>query len=146
MIHTLWAEGEANEALATWCAVHIGLPRPFQPPYVTMGVFDEERLIAVILYNNYQPEAGVIEFHGAGVTPRWLTRPVLREMFDYPFEIGCQSIVTRNSAGNKRLHRILKSIGFKHVTIPRLRGRDEAECIFWLTDDAWNASRFKGKD
>lgn len=108
-----------------------------------MGVFDDETLIAVVLYNNYQPEAGVIEFHGAGSTPRWLTRPVLNAMFSYPIdEIGCQNVVTRNSAHNKRLHRILKSIGFEHVTIPRLRGRDEAECIFWLTDDAWKSSRF----
>lgn len=146
MIHTLWGSddnSEVNDALAVWCAGQIGLPRPFERPYTTMGVFNDTALIAVVVYNNFNPEAGVIEFHGAGISPRWLARPVLKEMFAYPFEqIGCQNVVTRNSANNKRLHRQLKAYGFKHVTIPRLRGRDEAECIFWLTEEAWRANGF----
>lgn len=137
------ANQPVNEAMAAWCAHHIGLQRGFDSPYTTMGVFDGETLIAAIVYNNYQPDAGVIEFHGAGISPRWLTKPVLAAMFSYPFEqIGCQMVVTRNSATNKRLHRQLKAYGFKHVTIPRLRGREEAESIFWLTDDAWRANGF----
>lgn len=108
-----------------------------------MGVFDDEKLIAVILWNNYQPEAGVIEFHGAGLTPRWLTRSVLRQMFEYPFEkIGCQMVVTRNSVTNRRLHRILKAYGFKDFPIPRLRGREEGEIIWTLTDDDWRKNGF----
>lgn len=137
---------ETNAALANWCAVQIGLPRPFSPPFTTMGVFDAGQLTAVILYNNYQPEAEVIEFHGAGVSPRWLTRPVLHAMFSYPFDqLGCQMVVTRNSSNNRRLHRQLMAYGFDHVTIPRLRGRDEGERIFWLTDDVWRNSKFNHK-
>lgn len=146
MIRTLWANDstpELNGALSQWCAARIGLQRGFVPPYVTMGVFNGENLIAVILYNNFQPEAGVVEFHGAGVTPRWLTRPVLREMFAYPFEqLGCQMVVTRNSARNRRLHRMLKSYGFHDFYIPRLRGRDEDEVIWTLTEEDWRANGF----
>lgn len=134
---------DVNDALATWCAVQIGLPRPFEAPYVTMGVFDKGQLIAVILYNNYQPEAGVIEFHGAGTTPRWLTRPVLKAMFEYPFDqLGCQMVVTRTSERNTRLLRMLTAYGFDHVLVPRLRGRDEGERIFWLTEEDWRANGF----
>lgn len=147
MISTLWAgprEPELNKALADWCAAHIGLPRGFEAPYVTMGVFDDGRLVAVMLYNNFQPEAGVIEIHGAGITPRWLTRPVLHEMFAYPFEqIGCQMVVMRVSERNTRLLRMLTAYGFDHVTIPRLRGRDEGERIFWLTEEAWRLNKFE---
>lgn len=134
---------DLNRALGGWCSAQIGLPRPFEEPYTTMGVFDSEALVAVMLYNNYQPEAGVIEIHGAGITPRWLTRPVLEAMFEYPFgQLGCQLVVMRVSERNSRLRRMLTAYGFEHVTIPRLRGRDEGERIFWLTDDAWRANGF----
>ena len=145
-MNVVWAgsdKAELNQALGNWCAAHIGLPRPFRPPFTTMGVFDGETLLAVILYNNFQPEAGVIEIHGAAETARWLPRPVLYQMFSYPFDqIGCQSVVMRVSERNTRLLRILTAYGFDHVVIPRLRGRDEGERIFWLTDDAWRSNRF----
>lgn len=146
MIHAVWAgsqKQELNDALTAWCAAKIGLPRGLETPCTAMGVFDDATLIAVIAYNNYNPEAGVIEFHGASITPRWLTRSVLHEMFDYPFnQIGCQMVITRNSENNKRLHRVLKEIGCKRVIVPRLRGRDEAECIWWLTVEAWRENKF----
>lgn len=107
-----------------------------------MGVFDSGNLAAVILYNNFQPEAGVIEFHGASTTPRWLTRPVLKAMFSYPFDqLGCQMVVTRNSERHTRLLRILTALGFDHVLIPRLRGREEGERIFWMTEETWRANK-----
>ncbi|MGU3496097.1 N-acetyltransferase [Xanthobacteraceae bacterium A53D] len=146
MIHTLWAgssNADLNDALAGWCATHIGLPRPFEGPYVTMGVFNGDVLIAAVVFNNWNPEAGVIEFHGAGTSPRWLARQVLREMFAYPFKtLGCQMVVTRNSARNTRLHRQLSSYGFQRFLIPRLRGRDEDEIVWTLTDDGWLANGF----
>lgn len=145
-MNVLWAgedKPEVNAALANWCAAHIGLPRPFEPPFTTMGVFDRETLAAVILYNNFQPEAGVIEIHGAAETARWLPRPVLYQMFSYPFDqVGCQAVIMRVSERNTRLLRILTAYGFDSVVIPRLRGRDEGERIFWLTDDVWRANGF----
>mgnify|MGYP001186295903 CR=1 FL=1 len=143
-MNVLWGNDPGvNRALAAWCADQIGLPRPFQEPYITMGVFDGSKLVAVMLYNNFHPEAGVIEIHGAATSPRWLTRPVLWEMFSYPFiQMGCQNVVMRVSERDKRLARILTAYGFQHVTIPRLRGRDEGERIYWLTDDAWKANGF----
>lgn len=134
---------EINRALAEWCAVQIGLPRPFEEPYTTMGVFDGEMLVACMLYNNYQPEAGVIEIHGAGITPRWLTRPVLEAMFEYPFgQLGCQLVVMRVSERNSRLRRMLTAYGFKGHVIPRLRGRDEGEIIYTLADNDWAGNGF----
>ena len=145
----LWggaANHEVNQNLATWCALQIGLPRPFQPPYTTMGVFESGTLMACMFYNNWQPEAGVIEIHGAATSARWLTRSVLSEMFSYPFDqLGCQMVVMRVSEHDHRLLKILRAYGFDHVTIPRLRGRDEGERIYWLTDDAWRANKFNVK-
>lgn len=146
MITFKWAgqhDPEANQALGDWCTARIALPRPLDSPYVTMGVFNDAELIAVIVYNNYHPETGVIEFHGASTSPRWLARHVLREMFAAPFERwGVQLLVTRNSDRNKRLHRMLASYGMKPVHIPRLRGRDEGEMIWTLSDDDWRGNGF----
>lgn len=150
-MHILWGGGnnpDVNRALGNWCAAQIGLPRPFEDPFTTMGVFDGETLVAVMLYNNWQPEAGVIEIHGAGITPRWLTRPVMRQMFGYPFNhLGCQMVVMRVSERNamwngRGLPRMLKAYGFNDYPIPRLRGRDEGEIVYTLTDDAWRANGF----
>lgn len=134
---------QVNDGLARWCAAHIGLPRPFEPPYTTMGVLSGDQLSAVVLWNNYQPEAGVIEFHGAAISKRWLNRRSLEAMFRYPFaEVGCQMVVTRNSDRNTSLHRMLASYGFDRFHIPRLRGRDEGEVLWTLTDDQWRSSKF----
>ena len=107
-----------------------------------MGVFDGT-LIAAVVFNNYHPESGVIEMHAAASTPRWLTRRVLWEMFNYVFNrMGCQMAVLRVSERNNRLLRILTAYGFEHTVIPRLRGRDEGERIFWLTEEAWRSNGF----
>ncbi|MVB00051.1 N-acetyltransferase [Nitratireductor sp. CAU 1489] len=146
----LWGgprDPELNRALALWCAVQIGLPRPFEEPYTTMGVMKDGTVVGVVVFNNWQPEAGVIEMHSAATTPRWLTRPVLKAMFGYAFhQAGAQMVVTRVSERDSRLLRIFTAYGFDHVTIPRLRGREEGERIFFLTDDAWLSNRFNARE
>ena len=109
-----------------------------------IGFLDREgRLVAGMVYHNWNPESEVVEMSGASITPRWLTRPVLKEIFDYPFNrIGCQLVVMRVAPENKRLHRQLYSCGFKSYSIPRLRGRDRGEVLFTLSDDDWNSSKF----
>lgn len=136
--------GDVQEQLALWCTRQIGLPRMFDH-YRTMGVFDGEKLIAVMVYHNWQPECGVIEISGAATDKRWLTRPALYEMFAYPFDrLEYQLVVMRVSQNNQMangrgLQRMLKSYGFNEYRIPRLRGRDEDEIIFTLTDDQWRS-------
>jgi len=109
-----------------------------------LGVLDRRgHLVAGWVWHNYSPEAGTIEFSGASVTPKWMTRDILHQIFAYAFEVaGCQMIVTRNSVDNVTLHRQLTRFGFDRFDIPRLFGRDEDGCVFTLTDDQWRASAF----
>lgn len=150
-MNVAWADSstpELNRTFGHWCAAQIGLPRPFEPPYSTMGVFDGETLIGVMLFNNYQPESGVVEIHGAATDKRWLNRKTLWEMFSFPFlRLGCQLVVMRVSERNvqwngRGLPRLLKAYGFDAYRIPRLRGRDEGEIIYTLTQEAWTANGF----
>lgn len=138
---------EINEALGQWCAAQIGLPRGFSD-FASMGVFDGDRLIASMIYHNWFPENGVIEISGAATDKRWLNRRTLWDMFSFPFlQLKTQLVVMRvsdrNSMWNGRgLPRLLKSYGFDAHPIPRLRGRDEGEIIYTLTDDDWSRNGF----
>jgi hypothetical protein len=150
MIRTLWAgpdKPDINAALGDWCAAQIGLPRGFRD-HSSMGVFDDADLIGALVFHDWQPERGLIEISGAATTPRWLTRPVLKAMFEYPFvQLGVQMVVMRVSERNamwngRGLPRLLKAYGFNAYPIPRLRGRDEGEIIYTLTDDDWAGNGF----
>ncbi|HEV7306421.1 GNAT family protein [Ensifer sp.] len=130
-----------NRVIADFVAAHItGCARGFTA-FTTMGIVgDDGRLVAGVVYHNYAPEAGVIELSAASTSKRWLTRQVLKGMFGYPFgEIGCQLIVLRVSERNAGMIAIAERFGFASHRIPRLRGRDEAEIIFTLSDSDWRA-------
>jgi RimJ/RimL family protein N-acetyltransferase len=81
------------------------------------------------------------------VSKLWINRTVMNAAFSgVAFGLlGCQMVVLRVSERNRPMIRIARHIGFSEVKIPRLRGRDEAEYIFTLTDDAWRSSRFHRK-
>ncbi len=137
---------EINDGIAHFVASHIpGCGRGFTG-HVTMGVIEGENLLAGVVYHNWSPEADIIELSAASISKRWLTRPVLKAMFSYPFdEIGCQIVVLRVSENNTAMIRIAKAYGFQAHIIPRLRGRDEAEYLLTLTEEDWRSSRFNRK-
>lgn len=131
---------EANQAIASFVAGGIpGCERGWEN-FTTLGLVEIDRLVAGVVFHNYNPEAGVIELSAAATSRRWLTRPMLKGMFGYPFDdIGCQMVVIRVSERNTVMTGIAERFGFTAYRIPRLRGRDEAEILFTLTDDEWRA-------
>lgn len=128
-------------AVAGFVATRIGAA-PI-PDGTALAVTDDGDLVAAVIYHNFMPDAGTIEISAASDTKRWMTRPVLWEMFDFPFnDLGCQAVVARTSPQDAPLQRIQKAYGFVSYTIPRLRGRDRDEVVSILTDDAWRANGF----
>ncbi len=109
-----------------------------------IGVIDATGLlVGGMVFHHWWPEAGTIEFSGAAITPRWLTRKILDELFGYAFDVcGVQMLVTRNSARNVRLHGQLDAYGFSRFDIPRLFGRDEDGVIWTLSEEAYRSGRF----
>jgi RimJ/RimL family protein N-acetyltransferase len=111
--------------------------------FCSMGVFHGGELVAGTIFHNWHPDSGVLEMTSASINRRWLTRPVVRAIFHMAFDmIGAQMAVMRVSERNEGMVGIARRFGFDGVLIPRLRGRDEAEWVFTLTDDAWRASRW----
>lgn len=148
-MHFVWGgkvNPELNIALANWAAQHIDGLNEFQSPFVTLGIFDEEQPeepLGAVVYNNWHPDAGVIEMHASSSSKRWLSKASLKQMFQYPFnQLGCQMVVLRVGEENTGLHSILNRYGFKPHFIPRLRGRDKGEYIFTLTDDDWRENGY----
>lgn len=111
--------------------------------YCTMAVVEDGKLIAGTVYHNWQEEAGVIELTSGSLSKRWLTRHVISSMFTLPLvRLGCQLVVLRVSERNENMIGIARKFGFSETFIPRLRGRDEGEIIFTLTDDQWRTSPY----
>lgn len=110
--------------------------------YCTMGVFHGGALVAGTVYHNWHPKPGVIELTSASSDPSWLTRPVIRAMFDLPFSLlGARLCVLRVSEHNEVMRRIAQRFGFQETIIPRLRGEDEAECVYTLSASDWAGHR-----
>jgi RimJ/RimL family protein N-acetyltransferase len=109
----------------------------------TIGVIDDEgRLIAGLVYFNYDPKAATIEIGAAAVTPRWFNRAVYRRMFEYAFiECGCQMVFTRVRADNEPLLSQFARMNFNLTAVPRMYGRSEDGVLCTLTDDQWLDSR-----
>ena len=111
--------------------------------YCSMAVFHGDQMVAGTLFYDWDPLAGVLQLSSASTDRRWLTRRVVRAMFHMAFDmIGAQLAVLRVSERNAGMVEIAQRFGFRGVLIPRLRGRDEAEWLFTLTDDDWRASRW----
>jgi len=141
----VWAsDARQKQLLAEWVSKIIW-PRGNQGVgnCQAMAVVDGDELIAGVLFHNWEPEAGIIELTSASIDKRWITRPVLKAMFEYPFiECKCQAVVLRVADDNKPMHRIAKAYGFEHYIIPRLRGREANENVFVLTEENWRENKF----
>src|SRR5262245_41734826 len=110
-----------------------------------LGIQAEDgRLIAGIVYHHWQPELGTIEMSMAALPrTRWLTRETLHRMYSYPFdELGCQMVMSWQSAEDTRNLRQLAAGNYTFVRVPRFCGRDRDGVLCMLTDDAWRANKF----
>ena len=146
-MNILWGDDQRtpdlNAAIGEFVASYLERD-PFEK-FTSMGVFLNGTMVCGVIFHNYNPDHGVIEISAAATTPRWLNRTVLRELYGYPFaQLGCQMVVQRVSERDTRQDRMLTLGGFDRVFVPRLRGRDEGEWIYTLTDDVWRTNKFYG--
>src|SRR4029077_681729 len=103
-----------------------------------IGIIEDSKLIAGLVYYNYDPEAEIIEIAGAALPHKhWLTRGTLARMYQYPFlQCDCQMVVQRTPADDERLLWMLARYDYAFVRVPRLFGRDRDGVICYLTREA----------
>lgn len=107
-----------------------------------LGVWRGQELRGAFIFHNWEPDAGVMEMSSAG-EKGWLTLGAIYKAHRYIFdEAGCQLSVMRVSVENEHMCRTAEHFGYTGHVIPRLRGRDEDEVIYTLTEEDWRANRF----
>jgi len=105
------------------------------------GVLNDGKPIAGVVYHDWKPDAGPIQYGGAAIDRRWLQGPSLHYMFGYMFEdLGCQMVLTGNASTNTGLHRILVKLDHKKHVIERGWGRDVDLYLWTLTREQWAAN------
>lgn len=127
-----------------WVAQRIGPggERGFGP-CTSLAVEHDGEIIAGVVYHNWCPEDRVIEMSAAAVDRRWLARPVLHRVFEYPFDdVGVYSVVARIDPEAKHIRRMWRTFGAIEVELPHLRGPGKSELLLILTADAWKGSKF----
>ncbi len=146
-MEVVWAtDPSLNHAVKMWIEQRIWDDGRELPSSVTMGVFEDQKIVAGVAFHDFQPKAGVIEISAASENKRWLTRNVLKNIFGYVFnDARCQMCVARIDPDNTSLLRIFKAYGFNDIRIPRLLGRDKDQIILTLTQEDWEANRFNRK-
>jgi RimJ/RimL family protein N-acetyltransferase len=108
-----------------------------------IGVQEQGKLIAGIVFHDWNPDAGTIEMSVAAVSSRWLQRKVMAAVARYVFDgAKVQLVIMRTSEANTKACRAAAALGFAAYRIPRLRGIDEAEIIYTMPAEKWRAGRF----
>lgn len=143
MLQYVYGHDDTVAAFTAALIPHVG-DRGFGPHIKTIGVADEDgRLIAGVVFHNYDPDAGIIEISGASISKRWLTRGTIARMYQYPFlYCGCQMIVQRTPAENEYLLRMLAAYDYTFIKIPRLFGRGRDGVLCTLTYEDWIDNKF----
>lgn len=131
-------EWGCDDLVIPWLERKLDLVRGFGPAKGAAVLTEAGDLAAGVVFHNYHPEAGVIEVSAAALNARWAQRGVLKELLGYAFgPAQCQAVVARCSEDNNSTRRLWRGMGAQEFILPRLRGRDESECVHILTDDAW---------
>ena len=111
-------------------------------PCGTLGIFNNDRLIAGIIFHEWQPRYGTMEITAAATSPAWLTKRSIREIMAICFDQHqCQQIFSRMAIDNERAVQIYKFLGFNSVLLPNMRGSGKHEWLMLLTRDQWKANK-----
>ena len=142
-VERVWAsdsrDASAHSAIMQWVSLHsFGVKSNVWKDSSTYGVLKGGVPIAGVVYHDYKPSAGTVQYSGAATDPRWLQGSSLHYMFSYMFDdLECQMVLTGNSADNKRLHRLLARTGHKNHIIERGWSRDTDLYLWTLTREQW---------
>jgi RimJ/RimL family protein N-acetyltransferase len=113
-------------------------------PYTAIGVTSESGdPSAGVVFHNFVPRYRGLEITMASVTPRWVTRDVLRGIMAYPFEqLDCVAVRTVTPRKNKAALRFNRKMGFKIDGVMRRGFGSQDAIVCSMLAKEWRASRF----
>lgn len=83
-----------------------------------IGVATNSRIIAGVVYHDYQPDFGSIQISMAADSPIWARKEIIGALLAYPFvQLGCWSVFTLTPASNEKALKVNAHIGIERKTI-----------------------------
>lgn len=85
-----------------------------------IGIESCGRIIAGVIYHDYQPQNGTIQVSIAADSPMWARRETIKALLHYPFEqLQCYKVWSSISHKNEMSIKVCKHIGFKQEAVLR---------------------------
>lgn len=137
-----------TEFVTAWVKARVGATAGDSfGPSTALGVMDKSRLIAGVVFHDWQPAFRTIQASCAADDPRWAMRGILSEILSYPFyQIGVNRINTIAAADNTRAREFNKRLGMTEecVAVEWLGDRDAV--FYRLLKREWEVGRFCKKE
>lgn len=120
----------ADMDLCRWASnIIFGDSDGFDDKARAIGVAKDNKLIAAVVYTQYQPEH-LIEMSIASVDKRWATRYNLRAFFSYPFiDLNVKRVQTLCSSRRRDIIMFNERLGFKKEGLHRVSWHDFSDAI-----------------
>jgi RimJ/RimL family protein N-acetyltransferase len=138
-----------DTVVARWVALHIPqmAHNPDFGPCVAVGIADSnETPIGGVVWHNYHPHYRSIEVSCASESSKWLTRPIISEIFRYAFDqLKVARITAITPAKPTSASRFLETFGFRPEGVIR-KGLGDDDAVVWgLLDSEWKFNRFNDR-
>ena len=120
-----------DEYVAKWVQQRIPAAPDFGP-CTAIGVADDNRLIAGVVYNNFH--GYMVEVSMASIDPRWCNRRTMRALFKYPFEqLKVRRLQITMAKRDKKTRKLFERMGFKFEGTGRQAWPDGTDaCVYSL--------------
>lgn len=104
-----------DEAISQWVAEripHVG--EGGFGPCAALAVVGRDKVLAGVVYHDYQPDHGTIQLSMAADSPMWAKRSNIKALLSYPFEqLGVFKVWTATPIDNTRAIVVNEHIGLK---------------------------------
>lgn len=127
--------------IARWVIGHIPHMRGGDfGPCAAIGVASKNKLLAGIVYHDYQPDFRTIQLSMASEGPMWARRSTIAALLHYPFEqLGVYKVWTLTPIDNEAALRVNQHIGFKkEATLAHQFGPKRHGVVCRLTKQDYN--------
>ena len=116
-----------SELVAKW--VQRQFPdAPNFAPCRAIGIADDDRLVAGVVYNNYRDN--IITVSMASISSKWCNRRIIRALLAYPFEqLKVHRLEVNVAKRNKHTRKLLERAGFKFEGRRRQAWPDGSDAI-----------------
>lgn len=112
-----------SDEVANWVGDRVPHAPKFEK-YQAIGVVSFGKLVAGVVYHDYQPDFRTIQLSMAADSPVWARKEIIRDLLAYPFvQLGCFKVWTMTPIDNVKALKVNEHIGIvKPVVLSHMFG------------------------